>query len=399
MTPTHFFFVREQGVPNNYETDLIFPIVSKAAALAGIAYGEADAQTKTALKVIGDHTRAVTYLISDGVTPSNVGRGYVVRRLLRRVVMKVRLDICPGLLLGGRRRRGTLRPAAGATLRRILPRCAAALTLATKLMQGRLLGIKQTFTPAVAEVAISLSAACDPQVQANASRVLDVLAQEEAMFSATLDRGSRELQDMLERVAAAAGKVLAGKDAFLLYDSFGFPLELTQELAEQRGVQVRPCRPLLLARQGANHADRSRATALCEGLGVDLAIARCFPLFPAQVDVAGFEVEMAAQRSRSKESREQIDLTAQSALAELAGSLPVTEFVGYTELKGAGTVQAVLVNGRPVDGVAAGGGDKETVEVLLDSTPFYAESGARPCFLCSCCSSLGGSLRAGRARR
>jgi alanyl-tRNA synthetase len=78
-----------QGVPNNYETDLIFPIVSKAAQLAGVDYAASDDTTRTALKVIGDHTRAVTYLISDGVTPSNVGRGYIVRRLLRRVVMKV----------------------------------------------------------------------------------------------------------------------------------------------------------------------------------------------------------------------------------------------------------------------------------------------------------------------
>lgn len=79
-----------QGVPNNYETDLIFPIVSKAAELAGVDYHSAGASAQTALKVIGDHTRAVVYLISDGVLPSNVGRGYVVRRLLRRVVMKVK---------------------------------------------------------------------------------------------------------------------------------------------------------------------------------------------------------------------------------------------------------------------------------------------------------------------
>jgi alanyl-tRNA synthetase len=78
-----------QGVPNNYETDLIYPIVSKAAELAGVDYHAATPAAQTALKVIGDHTRAVVYLISDGVLPSNVGRGYVVRRLLRRVVMKV----------------------------------------------------------------------------------------------------------------------------------------------------------------------------------------------------------------------------------------------------------------------------------------------------------------------
>lgn len=84
-----------QGAGNNYETDLIFPIVQKAASLAGIDYFAADAATKTSLKVIGDHTRAVTYLISDGVTPSNTGRGYIVRRLIRRVVMKARPEHAP----------------------------------------------------------------------------------------------------------------------------------------------------------------------------------------------------------------------------------------------------------------------------------------------------------------
>lgn len=79
-----------QRVPNNYETDLIKPILAKAAAIAGVDYAAADARTQTALKVVGDHIRAVVYLISDGVTPSNVGRGYIVRRLLRRVILKVR---------------------------------------------------------------------------------------------------------------------------------------------------------------------------------------------------------------------------------------------------------------------------------------------------------------------
>lgn len=117
LTPLslHFYL---QSVLNNYETDLIYPIVSKAAELAGLDYHTANPAAQTALKVIGDHTRAVVYLISDGVLPSNVGRGYVVRRLLRRVVMK-----------------------------------------------GRLLGIRDQFTSQVAEVAINLSAACDPQVR------------------------------------------------------------------------------------------------------------------------------------------------------------------------------------------------------------------------------------------
>ncbi|KAJ9522486.1 hypothetical protein QJQ45_008228 [Haematococcus lacustris] len=310
-----------QAVPNNYETDLVFPIVSRAAALAGLDYHTSSPSTQTALKVIGDHIRAVVYLISDGVTPSNVGRGYIVRRLLRRVVMKAS---------AGRDGSG-----------------------------GRLLGIRDVFTPQVAEVAVSLSGPCDPQLAANAPRIYDVLRQEEAVFSFTLERGQKQLTELLAAVearsspsaassltkaateaaavaAAAAGGgdgpglagVLSGADAFLLYDSFGFPLELTQEIAEQRGIQV---------------------------------------------DVAGFKAELASQRLRSKEAREVVDLTAQSQLAELAAQLPACSFTGYSLLQGQARVQALLVDGQPVQ--EAGEGCR--VEVVLDTTPFYAESGGQ----------------------
>ena len=124
-----------QRVPNNYETDLVRPLMDEAARLAGTDYDAADDRQRLALKVIADHTRAVTYLVSDGVTPSNVGRGYVVRRLLRRVVMK-----------------------------------------------GRLLGIPHPFLPAVSRVSISLSGDCDPDVARNADRVLAELEREEMAF-------------------------------------------------------------------------------------------------------------------------------------------------------------------------------------------------------------------------
>jgi alanyl-tRNA synthetase len=104
--------------------------------------------------------------------------------------------------------------------------------------QGRLLGIKETFTPAVAQVAISLSGACDPAVAANTNRILDVLTNEEAVFSTTLERGNKQLNEMLAACNTAKSSVLSGKAAFLLYDSFGFPLELTQELAAQHGIEV-----------------------------------------------------------------------------------------------------------------------------------------------------------------
>ncbi|GLC40229.1 hypothetical protein PLESTF_000911100 [Pleodorina starrii] len=272
-----------QGVPNNYETDLIFPIVQKAASIADIDYHTAPPATKTALKVIGDHTRAVTYMLSDGVTPSNTGRGYVLRRLLRRVVMK-----------------------------------------------GRLLGIRDVFTPSVAAVAVGLSGPCDPAVERNAQRIYDELAREEGLFVATLERGQKQLDELLEKAAAggSGSGVIGGADAFMLYDTFGFPLELTQELAEARGVGV---------------------------------------------DVAGFEGEMEAQRQRSKDSRETVDLTAQAGLAQLAAQVGPTSFTGYSTTRGGGRVVGLMREGQRVDSVAEG----ERCEVLLDSTPFYAESGGQ----------------------
>ncbi|KAK9861923.1 hypothetical protein WJX84_012306, partial [Apatococcus fuscideae] len=136
-----------QSVPNNYETDLILPIMDAAARLAGTTYADADAAGKTALKVIGDHARAAVYLVSDGVLPSNVGRGYIVRRLIRRIVMK-----------------------------------------------GRLLGIKDSFLQRVAEAAIDLAGPCDSNVPRSRSRIMAELGREEERFRTTLDSGEKVLE-------------------------------------------------------------------------------------------------------------------------------------------------------------------------------------------------------------
>lgn len=188
-------------------------------------------------------------------------------------------------------------------------------------LQGRLLGIKDQFTAEVAAVAIQLSGQCDPQVAANAARITAEMSREEAAFSATLSKGQKLLNDMLARAQAAGPSngssmpVLPGADAFLLYDSFGFPLELTQELAESVGVKL---------------------------------------------DIAGFESAMAAQRARSSSSRESVDLTAAgAALGQLAEQLSAgSEFVGYDDnslqLDGCQVV-GLLVGGQPVDQVTEAG--------------------------------------------
>jgi alanyl-tRNA synthetase len=268
-----------QKVPNNYETDLIFPIVQAAAKIAGIDYTQSDESAKTALKVIGDHTRAVVHMLADGITPSNVGRGYVLRRLIRRVVR-----------------------------------------------YGRLLGITQEFTPQVAEVAIALSEAAFPNLRLMERTIKVSLQREEIAFLKTLDRGEKLLAELMSQLGA--GGQISGKDAFTLYDTYGFPLELTQDIAAENGLTV---------------------------------------------DLEGFEAEMEAQKRRSLDAHETIDLTAQGTLDKLANHIEVTDFLGYNQPSAPGVVQVLMVDGQQVQAVEAG----TEVQVVLDQTPFYAESGGQ----------------------
>ncbi|MGB7058543.1 MAG: alanine--tRNA ligase, partial [Geitlerinemataceae cyanobacterium] len=266
-----------QGVANNYETDLIFPIIKTAAEIAGIDYTESDEKTKTSLKVIGDHVRAVVHLIADGITASNIGRGYILRRLIRRVVR-----------------------------------------------HGRLIGISGEFTVKVAQTAIALSEAAYPNVRERETTIENELQREESQFLKTLERGEKLLAEILEKKP----KQISGEEAFKLYDTFGFPLELTQEIAEEQGLTV---------------------------------------------DVDGFEVEMEAQRDRARDAHETIDLTVQESLDKLAESVHSTEFLGYAESRLTSQVAALLVGGKTVESAAAG----DEVQVVLDRTPFYAESGGQ----------------------
>jgi alanyl-tRNA synthetase len=266
-----------QKVPNNYETDLIFPIIKTAAEIAGIDYAKSDETTKVSLKVIGDHVRAVVHMIADGITASNTGRGYVLRRLLRRVVR-----------------------------------------------HGRLIGIQGEFTSKVAESAIALSESAYPNVRVREEAIKAELQREESQFLKTLERGEK----LLAEIIAKQPKQISGKDAFTLYDTYGFPLELTQEIAEEQGLTV---------------------------------------------DIAGFEAEMEVQRGRAREAHETIDLTVQGSLDKLAEHIQVTEFLGYKQPHSTAKVEALLVDGKSVESAEAG----NKVQVILDQTPFYAESGGQ----------------------
>jgi alanyl-tRNA synthetase len=271
-----------QGVPNNYETDLLFPIVQKAAEIAQVDYFQASPEQKVSLRIIGDHARAVMHLIADGVIPSNVERGYVLRRLIRRMVR-----------------------------------------------HGRLLGIGEPFTLPVVETAIQLAEAAYPEVREREAVIKAELQREEEQFLKTLERGERLLFDLFADVTASgAPKQISGADAFKLFDTYGFPLELTQEIAQEHGFSV---------------------------------------------DLQGFEQEMEKQRQRARAAHQTLDVMAQGSLDELAEFLIETEFLGYSQSSARGVVEALLVEGKSVPQVEAG----QVVQVVLDRTPFYAESGGQ----------------------
>ncbi|MEH1802690.1 MAG: alanine--tRNA ligase [Nostoc sp.] len=270
-----------QKVPNNYETDLIFPIIQTAGQIAGVDYHSSDEKTKTSLKVIGDHIRAVIHMIADEIRASNVGRGYVLRRLIRRVVR-----------------------------------------------HGRLIGISSEFTTQVAETAIALSESAYPNVRQREAAIKAELQREESNFLRTLDRGEKLLEEIIQEVKQRGETQISGESAFTLYDTYGFPLELTQEVAEENNLTV---------------------------------------------DDAGFDAEMQKQVERAKAAHETIDLTVQGSLDKLAEHIQVTEFLGYTQPAATAKVEAILVEGVSQEEAEAG----TEVQIVLDKTPFYAESGGQ----------------------
>ena len=283
-----------QQVPNNYETDLIFPIIKTAAEIAEIDYSKADEKTKTSLKVIGDHVRAVVHMIADGINASNVGRGYILRRLIRRVVR-----------------------------------------------HGRLIGIDGTdakfrvFTPIIAETAISLSQTAYPNVREREEFIKSQLEREESQFLKTLERGEKLLAEIIAQAANLSEPQISGKDAFELYATYGFPLELTQEIAEEQGFTI---------------------------------------------DIEGFTHEMEIHQELGSKDLEAIDLMTKNALGEIIKESNETGFLGYTQLTAQSQVMGIVVTSDDSKGGSrstptANAGD--TVQIVLDTTPFYGESGGQ----------------------
>ncbi len=268
-----------QNVPNNFETDLIYPLVEEAARISGVSYG-ADPKSDVALKVIADHARAVAFLIADGVIPSNEGRGYVLRRILRRA-----------------------------------------------LRYGKLLGIDKMFLHKLTNKTITLYQDPYRELKDRSDYIQKIVAQEEGRFGETLEQGLQILEEYLEKFKKTGEKSLPGNVAFRLYDTFGFPLELTQEILAERGMNV---------------------------------------------DLDSFQSSMEQQRARARAAWKET-MPADSFSVCTTYQCSETVFQGYNTLSTRSQILALSVEGAEREGVAEG----EQVLVVLDQTPFYAESGGQ----------------------
>src|SRR3954465_14041076 len=271
-----------QGVDNVYETDLLRPLLDLAGDISGVRYGS-DERSDVRLRVVADHTRTTTMLIADGVVPGNEGRGYVLRRMLRRVVRNLRL-------LG----------ADGPTLTALVAR-------------------------ACSEMGESY-----PELLTDQVRIEAVAAQEEESFLAALRTGSALFERVVDEVKNSGASTVSGDQAFTLHDTYGFPIDLTLEMAREQGLEV---------------------------------------------DEGGFRRLMQEQRDKAKadaasKKTGHVDVGVYRSLLDASGA---TTFTGYVEISSEATLRGLLVGGIAVD-VATEGTE---VEIALDRTPFYAESGGQ----------------------
>ena len=268
-----------QGVDNMFEVDGVRRILDKVVEISGKKYGE-NAKDDISIRVITDHVRGSTFMISDGVNPSNEGRGYVLRRLLRRAVRN-----------------------------------------------GKLLGIDREFLTEVCDVVIRENVAGYPELGEKADYIKKVMSMEEDRFNATIDAGLAILSNMIRGAVKEGAQVISGEEVFKLYDTFGFPIDLTREIAEESGLEI---------------------------------------------DEDTFRKLMQGQRTRAREARANISGWAGTDKTVLSG-LPQTQFTGYTDYRTPGAkVLAILTEEGPVDKVSEG-----DCTVILDKTPFYGEGGGQ----------------------
>ncbi|MBO1579250.1 alanine--tRNA ligase [Bacillus sp. XF8] len=269
-----------QDVPTNFDTDLFMPMIGATESISGEKYRDGDVEKDMAFKVIADHIRTVTFAVGDGALPSNEGRGYVLRRLLRRAV-----------------------------------RYAKKLNINRPFMYE--------LVPVVGEVMKDFY----PEVLEKKDFIARVVKNEEERFHETLHDGEAILAEVITKAKEEKTTVISGVDAFRLYDTYGFPIELTEEYAEEAGMTV---------------------------------------------DHAGFEAEMEKQRERARAARQDVD--SMQVQGGVLGEVKVaSEFVGYGTVATESNVVALVKNGEYTDSLQAG----EEGQLMLDVTPFYAESGGQ----------------------
>jgi alanyl-tRNA synthetase len=268
-----------QNVPTNFDTDLFIPIIRATEEISGVKYGD-DKEKDTAFKVVADHIRTVAFAVGDGALPSNEGRGYVLRRLLRRAV-----------------------------------RYAKQININRPFMYE--------LVPVVGEIMHDFY----PEVKDKTDFIQKVIKNEEERFHETLHEGLSILGNVIKKEKEKGSDTISGSDIFRLYDTYGFPVELTEEYAEEEGMKV---------------------------------------------DHAGFEIEMELQRERARAARQDVD--SMQVQGGVLGDIKVeSEFIGYDQLQTSSTVVAIVKNGELIEEAFSG----DEVQVILDVTPFYAESGGQ----------------------
>ncbi|RPA59124.1 alanine--tRNA ligase [Aerococcus agrisoli] len=269
-----------QDTPTNFETDLFMPIIEAVQALGTKAkYGDSKL-TDVSFKVIADHVRAVTFAIGDRALPSNEGRGYILRRLIRRAIM-----------------------------------------------HGRRLGIKGNFLAQLVPVVADIMEAYYPEVKADQSFIQDVIVTEENRFNETINEGEAIIEEVISSLKSAHEKLMPGEQAFKLYDTYGFPLELTQEYLEHAGIEV---------------------------------------------ELDGFEKSMQEQRDRARAARK--SSTGMAVQSDILGEIDVdSAYVGYDQLEVETRINTILAEDAFVSLAQAG----SEVYVVADQTPFYAEMGGQ----------------------
>jgi len=269
-----------QGKESVFDIDLFRSIIDHFAQLAHTSYGK-DHKTDTSLRVIADHARALVFLAADGVLPSNEGRGYIFRRILRRAVR-----------------------------------------------HGKLLGFDKPFLSIAADVVINLMGDYYTELRTQRTRISDVLSLEEKKFSLTLNTGLALLNDLLQNLKQRGQAVIPGEEVFKLYDTHGFPVELTEEIASEQGFTI---------------------------------------------DTAGFEQAMQRQQERSRAASTFVQVQDDRTLADILNRTGPTNFTGYEGITGTGKIVGLVINGAEVESISA----PQQALVILDSTPFYAESGGQ----------------------